>query len=119
MDSTDILVIENGGGLRLLEEAIHLLGVMDSGGQERFQSHDAVQAKIFCLIDNAHTSAADFRKNFEVANGLADHESGPLGDLSMQFRDHAAQAWGLAAASRSFSSRCWIAWVSLRPFRVT
>ncbi len=63
----DVLVVEQGGCLRLFLEALQLLGVQRGGERQHFERHAPPQRDLLRFVDHAHAAAADFANNAVIA----------------------------------------------------
>ena len=71
-------VIEAGGGLRFLHEALALVGVLDAIAREHLEGHEPVQARVPGLVHGAHAPLAEDLDDLVVQQVLTDHERSRL-----------------------------------------
>ena len=68
-------MIQGRGGPGLAVEALERLGILRDVFGEEFEGNEATEGRVFGLIDNAHTAAANFFEDAIVRNSLPDHWS--------------------------------------------
>jgi hypothetical protein len=66
-------MIESGRRLRFPLKTRESLGIPSDLIRQKLESHETMQAGVFCLVDHAHASAAEFFENAVVGDGLAEH----------------------------------------------
>ena len=71
VDGDDVGVVQGGGGLGLLLEAAHEVGLVGERIGEEFQRHIALQSRIASPIDLAHAAAANQRDDLVGAHPRA------------------------------------------------
>src|SRR5437879_13358425 len=73
-------MIQGRRGLGLALKAGERLRVAGDVFREKFEGDEAMQARVFSLIDHAHAATAEFFDDAVVRDGLADHckLSGPF-----------------------------------------
>ena len=57
VDGDDMRMVEGGGGLRFLHEALPLVGTADSVGGKDLQGDEPVQTRVTGLVDDAHATS--------------------------------------------------------------
>ena len=72
MDRTDVRMIQSGGGTGFPVEAFECLLVPGELFGQKLEGHRPTQGGVSGLIDNTHTSTAEFLDDLVVGNGLAD-----------------------------------------------
>jgi hypothetical protein len=70
-------VIERGGGLGLLHEALLGLRVARRVGSQELERNQAVQLQVLGEIDDAHAAPAELVHDTVVGDSPADHERAP------------------------------------------
>ena len=60
MDGANIGMVQRGGGFGFATEAAQGLRIPGEIVREKFQSDEAVEARILSLINDTHTTTADF-----------------------------------------------------------
>ena len=73
MDDADVVVLEGGGGLGLVDESLLGFGVAGEIGREELQCDGAVELEVLGFVDDTHASAAEVLEDLVVGNDLADH----------------------------------------------
>ncbi len=68
-DRHDIGMVQMGGRLRLVLEALQLLGVECGRERQHLQCHPPTQRDLLGLIDDAHTAPADLAQDAVIAQG--------------------------------------------------
>jgi hypothetical protein len=63
----DVRMVQMGGSLGLVLEALQLLRVHGSGEGQHLEGHTPAQGDLHCLIDHAHAAAANLLDNLIVA----------------------------------------------------
>ena len=66
-------MVEGGGGLRFLHEALPLVGTADSVGGKHLQGDEPVQTRVTGLVDDAHAALAEDFDDLVVQETLAGH----------------------------------------------
>ncbi len=66
VDGADIRVIQCGGGLRFALETRQSLGILGNFVRQKFQSDEAMEARVFRFVDDSHSAAAQFFHNAVV-----------------------------------------------------
>src|SRR5271165_1548716 len=74
VDGADVGVIKRRGGLRLAAKTAQRSGVADHVIGKKFKCDEAVQARVFGFVNDAHASAAEFLDHFVVRDVLPDHD---------------------------------------------
>ena len=59
VDGADVRVVEDGGGLGLVDEALAGLGVVDELRGQELEGDGAAELEVVGLVDDAHAAAAD------------------------------------------------------------
>ena len=67
-------MIERGGGLGFLEEALSIRLLFRHMRGQEFEGDESVERQVLGLVDNAHAPAAEFLQDLVVADGFADHD---------------------------------------------
>ena len=88
MDRADVGVIEGGCRLRLALEAGERQGISGHRLREKLESDEAMQARVFRLVNHAHAPAAQFLDDAVVRDGLADHWSRILRPRNRQVNEN-------------------------------
>ena len=70
IDGHDVGVMEPGGGLGLLAEALQMLGVEGGRKRQHLQGHPPGQRQLDGLVDDAHAAPANLADDAEVAQGI-------------------------------------------------
>ena len=73
VNGADVGMVQRGGGLGFALETAQRLRVSGDVVGKKFQRDEAVQARVFGLVDNAHAAAAELFDDAVVRDGLADH----------------------------------------------
>ena len=73
VDGDDVRVIEAGGRLRFLHEALASVGVPDLVASEHLQGDEAVQPRVPGLVDGAHAPLAQDLDGLVVEEALTAH----------------------------------------------
>ena len=73
VDGADVGMIERRRGTRLARESIERLGRIRRLIRQELQRDQAAELRVFGLIDDAHTPAAEFGKDAVARNHAADH----------------------------------------------
>jgi hypothetical protein len=73
VDRADVLVLDRGGGLGLVDKPLFCLSVGDEARREKLEGNQPVELEIPSLVDHTHPTFADFLDNLVMGNGLADH----------------------------------------------
>src|SRR5271169_2350221 len=63
VDGDDVGVVQRGGGLSFLNEALLAVGAGQRGRRQNLDGDRAVQARIYSFVHNAHSARADLRLN--------------------------------------------------------
>ena len=58
VDGADVGMVEGGGGAGFAAEALQGLAVSGDIFGEEFEGYEAVEARVFGLVDHAHAAAA-------------------------------------------------------------
>jgi hypothetical protein len=66
MDGHNVLVLEVGGRLRLVLEALESPGVHRCGERQHLQGHPPAQGELLGLIDDPHAAPADLADDVEI-----------------------------------------------------
>jgi hypothetical protein len=66
VNADDIPVLKMSGGFRFASEPQHLLLARELPGQQHFQRNRPIQADLSSPIDNPHSAATDFLKQFVI-----------------------------------------------------
>ena len=67
VDRHDVRVMQLGGRLRLVLEALQLPGVERGGERQHLQGHAPAERELLGLVDDAHAAPADLADDAEVA----------------------------------------------------
>ena len=67
VDGHDVGVVQLGGGLGLVLEALQVLGVQRRGERQHLQRDAPAQGQLHGLVDDAHAAAADLADDLEIA----------------------------------------------------
>src|ERR1700730_9871461 len=73
IDGADIRMVESGRRTSLAAKTFQALRIVSYIFWQEFQSNKAPQARIFRLINNAHSAATKYLNNSVVSDGLANH----------------------------------------------
>src|SRR5579864_6868379 len=76
VNGADIWVIQGGSGARFALKTLEDLGVGGDVLGKKLEGDEASQLDVLGLIDDTHTSAAEFLDDPVMGDGLADHGSG-------------------------------------------
>ena len=71
-------MIEAGGGLRFLHEALAFVDVQDPVPREHLEGNEPVQARVPRLVHGAHAPLAEDLDDLVVQQALTDHEASRL-----------------------------------------
>src|SRR5271156_4432051 len=88
MDDADVGMVERGGGARLTQKRVHVMG---SGGdriREKLERYHAFQPEITGAVDNAHAAMACDSKNAVVASN-----DFPFRESMCKFRHGVSTQW--------------------------
>ena len=73
MNDADIRVLKGGGGFRLVHEAFFGLCIAGQMRRKEFQRHRTVKMGSGVLVDDAHSTFAEFLDYPVVRDDLSDH----------------------------------------------
>jgi hypothetical protein len=73
VDGDDVGMIQGGGGLRLLDEALLSFGVGDLVVRQDLERHHALQAQVAGQVNDTHTAFAELRFDPIVFDAATDH----------------------------------------------
>ena len=76
VNGADVRMVQRGGGLRFALETGERLRIARDILRQKFQRDEAPQARIFGLVHDTHTAAAEFFDDAVVRYGLAKERSG-------------------------------------------
>jgi hypothetical protein len=76
VNGADMCMVQGGGGLRFALEAREGLVIFGDIIGEEFEGDVAVEANVFGLVDNAHTSTTELLENAVVGDCLANERVG-------------------------------------------
>ena len=68
-------MIEAGGGLRFLHEALAFVDVQDPVAREHLEGNEPVQARVPRLVHGAHAPLAEDLDDLVMQQALTDHEA--------------------------------------------
>ena len=71
MDAADVGVVEDRGGAGFLEQTVLLGGIGEHGRSEGLERDEAMEEKVFGLVDDARGTAAEVLENLVMRDGLA------------------------------------------------
>jgi hypothetical protein len=74
VDGRDVGMVERGGRLRFLNEALLVIGVANVGGVEEFERDRALESGVNRFVDDAHAAFAELLDNSVVRDRATDHE---------------------------------------------
>ena len=74
IDGHDVGVVQLGGGLGLVLEALQVPRVQGRSERQHLERDDAAQRKLDRLVDDAHAAAADFADDAEIAQRIGGGE---------------------------------------------
>ena len=72
VDGADVGMVESGGGFGFAAKAAERLGIFGEIVGEKFQSYEAVEARVLGFVDDSHASAAEHLEHAVVREGLSD-----------------------------------------------
>ena len=72
VNGADVGMVQGGGGLGFALEAGEGLRVAGNFFGQEFQGDEAMQARVFGFVDDAHAAAAELLDDAVVRDGLAD-----------------------------------------------
>src|SRR5262245_14933940 len=75
MHGNDVGMIEGRSGLGFLDESAYVFGVAGEFGRQYFDRDLAIQSRILCNIDIAHSTSAELGKDTIMGNRSADHKT--------------------------------------------
>ncbi len=75
----NVRVMQLGGGLGLIAEALQVFGVERGGERQHLERDAPSQRELHGLVDDAHAAAADFAHDLEVAQRICGKRLGRFG----------------------------------------
>src|SRR5580658_8699293 len=72
VDSADVGMVESGRGFGFAAEASEGLGILGEVVGKKFQSYEAIKARVLSLVDDSHAAAAELFDYAVVGDGLSD-----------------------------------------------
>jgi hypothetical protein len=78
MNGADVRMIQSGGRPGLALETLQGVGVAGEFVRQEFESDETVQARVFGLVDHAHSAAAQLLDDAVVGDAPANREGGRI-----------------------------------------
>ena len=72
VDGADVGMVQRRSGFGFAPEALQRLGIVGYFIGKKFKRDEAVQARVFGLVDDAHAAATEFFEDAVVRDGLSD-----------------------------------------------
>ena len=72
VDGADVGMVESGGGFGFAAKAAEGLGIFGEVVGKKFQSDEAVEARVLSLVDDSHAAAAEHLDDAVMGDGLSD-----------------------------------------------
>ena len=98
VDGADVGVVEDRGGLGLVDEALAGLGVVRELGREELERDGAAELEIVGLVDDAHSAPADLAEDAVLAG-----DNRPGGKAAGERLDGRSERGGIDGGSRGGS----------------
>ena len=73
VDGANVGMVESGRGLSFATETGQSLGIAGEFGGEKLEGDEAMQARVFGLVDDAHAASAEFFGDAVVRDGIGGH----------------------------------------------
>ncbi len=74
VNHADVVVLEGGSRLGFMDESLLGFGVSGEVRREELQRDNPLEARVLCLVDNAHSPASKLLEDSIMGNGRADHQ---------------------------------------------
>ena len=71
VDRDDVGMVEERGGLRLLQEAARALGIRHGLGPQQLDRHGSAEARVAGTVEHAHSALAELVGEFEASERAA------------------------------------------------
>ena len=73
MDNADVGVVDGGGSLGFLNEALAFIIANVEAVRQELQSHETIEFGIFGFVDHSHAAFAELFDDFVLGNRFANH----------------------------------------------
>ncbi len=104
MDGTNVRVIQGRCGLRFAPKAFKRDRVLGCFRPEKLESDQTLQARVFRLIDDTHSSATKLLDGAVMRDGLTDHMEGRTLEPHLRGTENTSQRFG----PQSKACPCWM-----------
>src|SRR5262252_7093150 len=75
MHGNDVGMIEGRSGFGFLDESAHVFGGSREFGRQHFDGNLAIQARVLCNVDIAHSTSTELGKDTIMGDRSSDHKT--------------------------------------------